>query len=98
MNIKESLVHLLGEIEDQIQIYSAGISEVVVIHFLLLERLSVNRNGQKFSDHALVWAEVSASALRVCLVDRLPTGWPQILFIRSASIPAFATTVYLAIC
>ena len=119
MNIKESLVHWLDEIDDQIQIYSAGKPEVVVIHFLLLARLSDNRNGQKFNDHAfafrfclavrrieeslpawapnlsVAWAEASASALRVFLVDRLPTGWQQLRFVWSASPPAFAT---LAIC
>jgi hypothetical protein len=98
MNIKESLVHWLGENDDHIQVYSAGKSGGMVIHFSLLERLSVNRNGQNFSDNALAWAEVSASALRVSLVDRLPTGCPQILIVRSASLPAVASTVYLAIC
>ena len=42
MNIKESLVHWLGEIDDQIQINLASKSEMVVIHFLLLEGLPVN--------------------------------------------------------
>ena len=62
MNIKERLVLWLGEFDDQIQIYSAGKSEIVVIHFLLLERLSVNSKGQNLNDHAF--------AFRFCLAMR----------------------------
>ena len=69
MNIKESLVHWLGEIDDQIQINLASKSEMAVIHFLLLEGLPVNRNGQNFSDHAF--------AFRFCLaVRRLEESLP----------------------
>jgi hypothetical protein len=46
----------------------------------------------------MAWAEASASALRELLVDRLPRGWQHLLFVRSASLLAFAATVYLAIC